>query len=61
MGWKLPQRIKQIAWHSCIDSKFIYAAFLLLEGNKEVTQTLKSFYYETLKALLNIKTQISYD
>ena len=59
MSWahKMPFKVKLLAWNSLIRSKIMYGLHCIARQNKRIIPTVKQFYYNSLKNLLQLKSK----
>ena len=59
MSWAhmMPSKIKLLAWNSLIRSKFTYGLWCIARINKRIIPTVKQFFYNSLKNLLQLKSR----
>ncbi len=57
----LSAQVKWIAWHTQVQSRFLYSAFILAHYDKSAYDKLKQFFYKSVKAITNIKHNLPHE
>ena len=59
MSWayKVPSKVKLLAWNSLIRSKFMYGLYCVTMHSKRAVPTIKQFFYNSLKNMLQLKSK----